>query len=117
MEQYHAAKRRQEEKKGTEADDVLDSGAGEVSSPTDTSSVATQTDMTAMDVSALEQDNQRRTDELAELRLSKGYPNQDDVKKFFASILASTVLLCTDGIVQVSICSHSRERSSQALSI
>ena len=79
FERYEAAKRRQEEKDRTEvADALLGSETGEVFYSNDTTTVATQTDLTAIDLSALEEDNRRRTAEIAELRVAKGHPSQEN---------------------------------------
>ena len=111
LERYEAAKRRRDEKDRTEAADGLVALADDVVYPLDTVSVATQTDLTAMVLSALEEDNQRMTTELAEVPVAKGYPSQEDLK-------GSDKVLCfflhwpqqfhgTNGIVQTSICCHS----------
>ena len=101
MERYEAAKRRREEDR-TEAADALvalGSETGKVSYPTDTTTVATQTDLTVMDLSALEEDNQRRTAELAELRVAKRYPSQEDLEgsekvlRFYTGLSSFAVLM------------------------
>ena len=64
LERYEAAKRRREEKEKTEAADSLvelSSNSDGIVYPSDTVTVATQTDLTVMVLSALEQDNQRMT--------------------------------------------------------
>lgn len=61
-------KRRQKEKDRTEAVDALvalASDTDDVVYPVDTITVTTQTDLTVTDLSALEQDNQRMTMDLA----------------------------------------------------
>ena len=111
LERYEAAKRRQEEKDRTEADALvaLGSETGEVSYPTDTTTVATQTDLTVMDLSALEEDNQRRTAELTELRVAEGYPSQEDLKcsekvlRFYTGLSSFTVLMALFKLVSVAI--------------
>jgi hypothetical protein len=61
-------KRRRKEKDRTEAVDALVALASETDDvvyPVDTITVTTQTDLTVTDLSALEQDNQRMTTDLA----------------------------------------------------
>lgn len=61
-------KRRRKEKDRTEAVDALVALASETDDvvyPVDTITVTTQTDLTVTDLSALEQDNQRMTMDLA----------------------------------------------------
>lgn len=68
MERYEAVKRRRKEKDRTEAVDALVALASETDDvvyPVDTITVTTQTDLTVTDLSALEQDNQRMTTDLA----------------------------------------------------
>ena len=88
---------------------LLGSNTGEVACSTDTTTVATQTDLTALDISALEEDNQRRTVELAELRVAKGYPSQEDLKKnekvlrFYTGFSSFTVLMAVYKLISVAI--------------
>ena len=109
LERYEAAKRRGEEKDRTEAADGLVALADDVVHPLDTVSVATQTDLTSMVLSALEEDNQRMTTELAEVRVAKGYPNQEDLKgndkilRFYTGLSSFTVLMALFKLVSVAI--------------
>ena len=111
-----AAKRRQEEKDKTEAADSFVSISSEtddvVYSP-DTVTVATQTDLTVMHLSALQEDNQRMMTELAEVRVAKGYPSHEDLKsgekafRIYTGLSSFTVLMA-------GIRCHFGGRSSQA---
>lgn len=53
---------------------LLGSETCEVFYSTDITTVANHTDLTAIDLSALEEDNRGRTAEFAELHVAKGYP-------------------------------------------
>ena len=112
MERYEAAKRRREEKDLTEETDALEavvSETGEVCYLANTTTVATQTDLTVMDLSALEKDNQKRTVELAELRVAKGYPSQEDLKssekvlRFYTGLSSFAVLMAVFRLVSVAV--------------
>ena len=109
MERYKAAKRRRDEKDRTEAADGLGALANYVVYPLDTVSVATQIDLTVMVLSALEEDNQRMTTELAEVPVAKGYPTQEDLKGsdkvlcFYTGLSSFTVLMALFGLVSVAI--------------
>ena len=108
LERYKAARWRRDEKNRTEAADGLVALANDVY-PLDTVSVATQTDLTAMVLSALEEDNQRMTTELAEVPVAKGYPTQEDLKgsnkvlRFYTGLSSFTVLMALFRIVSVAI--------------
>ena len=112
LERYEAAKRRREEKEKTEAADSLvelSSNSDGIVYPSDTVTVATQTDLTAMVLSALEQDNQRMTKELAEVRVAKGYPSQEDLKgnektlRFYTGLSNFTVLMALFRLVSIAV--------------
>ena len=99
LEHYEAAKRRREEKEKTEAANVLSSQSDSTVYPSDTVTVATQTDLTRVVLSALEQDNVRMTAKLAEMHVAKGYPSQEDLKsnektlRFYTGLSRFTVLV------------------------
>ena len=85
MERFEVAKRRRQEKDRTEAADALEALASttdDVHYPPDMVTVGTQTTLTVADVTALEEDNQKRIAELLKA-----------VKKSFVSTPASAVLL------------------------
>ena len=114
LERYKAAKRRREEKQKTEAacgaaDGVVALSSNDIVYPPDSVTVATQTDLTAMVLSALEQDNQRMTTELKEVHVAKGYPSQEDLKnnektlRFYTGLSSFTVLMALFGLVSVSV--------------
>ena len=112
LDRYEAAKRRREEKDRTEAGDALLELAGETKDvvyPHNTNSVATQTDLTAADLSALQEDLQKRTAELAEIRVAKGYPSQEDLEsneevlRFYTGFSSFTVLMAVFRLVSVAI--------------
>ena len=54
---------------------------------------------TTLEVTALEEDNQKRIAELAEVHVAKGYPSQEDFKgsekvlRFYTGISSFTVLM------------------------
>ena len=82
---------------------------GGVEYPSNTVSVAIQTDLTIMDVTALENDYQKKTCELAEIHAAKGYPNEEDLKKnekircFYTGFSSFTVLMSLFRLVSVAI--------------
>ena len=85
MERFEVAKRRRQEKDRTEAADALEALASttdDVHYSPDMVTVGTQTTLTVADVTALEEDNQKRIAELLKA-----------VKKSFVSTPASAVLL------------------------
>ena len=73
--------------------------------PSDTVTVATQTDLTTVVLSALEQDNRRMTADLAEMHVAKGYPSQEDLKgiettlRFYTGLSSFTVLMALSDAV------------------
>ena len=112
LERYEAAKRRREEKEKTETQDsfvVPSSSSHGVVYPPNTVSVGIQTDLTATVLSALEQDNQRLTTELTEVRVAKGYPSQDDLKgnektlRFYTGLSSFTVLMALFRLVSAAV--------------
>ena len=112
LERYEAAKQRRENKGRNETTDDMVASANttdDVFYPVNTVTVATQTDMTVMVLSALEEDNQRLTTEFAEVRVAKGYPSQDDLKgnekvlRFYTGLSSFTVLMALFRIVSVAI--------------
>ena len=77
LERYEAAKQGRGEKDRMETVDTL----GELSDETDdivyphnTNTVSTQTELTLVDLSALQEDHQRRIAELVEMCVAKAYP-------------------------------------------
>ena len=84
LDKYEAAKRRQKEKDRVEAADTLMTLASEKDDvyPCNTKkTVATQSDLTVVDLSALEEDHQRRSADIAGMRtVAKRYPSQEDLK-------------------------------------
>lgn len=68
-----------------------------------------RTDLTVADLSALQEDLQRRTDELAEMRVAKGYPSQEDLEsneeilRFYTGFSSFTVLMALFRLVSVTI--------------
>ena len=102
LERYEVAKRRRQEKERIEAADALEALASttdDVHYPPDMVTVGTQTTLTVADVTALEEDNQKRIAELAEVHVAKGYPSQEDFKgsekvlRFYTGISSFTVLM------------------------
>ena len=65
--------------------------------------------MTVADVTALEEDNQKRIAELAEVHVAKGYPSQEDFKgsekvlRFYTGISSFTVLMALFRLVSVAV--------------
>ena len=61
--------------------------------------VGTQTTLTVADVTALEEDNQKRIAELAEVHVANGYPSQEDFKGsekvlcFYTGLSSFTILM------------------------
>ena len=93
--------------------------ADDVVYPLDTVSVATQTDLTAMILSALEEDNQRMTTELAAVPVAKGYPSQEDLKgcdkvlRFYTGLSSFMVLMALFRLVSVAIPERGAAKLSQ----
>ena len=77
--------------------------------PHNTNSVATQTDLTVADLSAFQEDLQRRTAELAEVCVAKGYPSREELESneevlhFYTSFSSFTVLIALFRLLSVSI--------------
>ena len=112
LERYEVAKRRRQEKDRTEAADALEALASmtdDVHYPPDMVTVGTQTTLTVADVTALEEDNQKRIAELAEVHVAKGYPSQEDFKdsekvlRFYTGISSFTVLMALFRLVSVAV--------------
>ena len=67
------------------------------------------TDLTTVDLAALEDDYRERTKELSELRVAKGYPDQEDLKgserllRFYTGLSSFTVLMALFKLVSVAI--------------
>ena len=112
LERYEAVKRRREEKLKMEAANTLLTFAEQddtVVCPQNTVSVACQTDLTTEDMTALEEDYQRKTDELSGTRVAKGYPDENDLKcnekllRFYTGLGSFTVLMALFRLVSVAI--------------
>ena len=112
LERYEAAKRRREDRdinEATSSSVEFTAGETDVVNPTYSASVATQTDLTAMVLSAVEEDHQRRTEELTEIRAAKGYPNQEDLKnngkvlRFYTGFSSYTVLMALFQLVSSAV--------------
>ena len=75
----------------------------------DAVSVGTQTDLTMVDLAALESDYQQRVKELSEVCSAKGFPDQDDLKKdenllrFYTGVSSFTVLMAVFNLVSAVI--------------
>ena len=85
-----------------EAADALVEVAGEADDIIylhNTNIVAIQTDLTIVDLSSLQEDSRKRTAELAERHVAKGYPSQEDlmsnkeVLRFYTGFSSFTVLI------------------------
>ena len=109
---YQAVKRRCEKKDKAEALDallVLSSQSEDIVYPSNTFCVATQTDLTMVDVAALQEDCQRKTDELAKPCPAQGYPSQEDLQRnekllhFYTGVSTFTVLMTLFRLVSVTI--------------
>ncbi len=112
LERYKAAKRRREEKDKIETANTLIEFSGhgnDVVYPPNTACVATQTDLTSLDLAALEDDYQRKVDKLSEPCIAKGYPDQEDLKssekllRFYTGLSSFTVLMALFRLVSVAI--------------
>ena len=112
LERYEAVKRRREEKSKMEAANTLLTFADQedtVVCRQNTVSVACQTDLTIQDLAALQDDYQRKTDELSGARAAKGYPDENDLKCnekflcFYTGLGSFTVLMALFRLLSVEI--------------
>ena len=96
----------------TEAADALVEFAGEtynVVYPPNTITVTTQTDLTVVDLPAIEEDHHRRTTEFAEMCVAKGYSSQESLKStkkvlhFYTGLSSFMVLISLFRLVSVAI--------------
>ena len=77
--------------------------------PPHTMCTGTQTELTAMDIAALEADYQQRVKECSQVRDVKGYPDQEDLKtdekllRFYTGINSFTVLMAVFELVAAAI--------------
>ena len=77
--------------------------------PPHTVCTGTQTELTAMDIAALEADYQQLVKECSQVRDAKGYPDQEDLKtdekllRFYTGINSFTVLMAVFELVAVAI--------------
>ena len=71
--------------------------------------VGTQTDLTADDLIALENDYHQRVKELSEVREAKGYPDKENLKdndkllQFYTGLSSFTVLMAVFNLVSAAI--------------
>ena len=101
---------RQQEKDEAEAVNALlalSSQTEDIVHPPNTFCVVTQTDLMMVDVAALEEDCQRKTDELAKPWPAKGYSRQEDLQRseklvlFYMGVSSFTVLMALFRLVSV----------------
>jgi len=114
---FQAAKRRRENKENVEDADTLQEVSFTAEHhqeetlvyPPNTVCIGTQTDLTADDLIALENDYQQRVKELSEVREAKGYPEQENLKdnekllRFYTGLSSFTVLMAVFNLVSAAI--------------